>query len=312
MPKIMVALATYNGERYLAELLESLAKQTRKPEKIFAVDDASKDATVQILESFKGLPMELIRQGQNRGVTANFSTAIEAALRECSDEDFIALADQDDVWLPEKLEILEREIGNADLVFGDAEVIDGEGKVIAASWRQFANLEADLSLKERILARCNVSGCMSLCRVPLVKKALPFPPEAFVHDEWLSLLATLGNGVKSLKAKVIRYRIHSGNTIGVGEHNLCMSEILRRSTQKAKAFRSEPRLKLGPEDQKFLDRWLLHLEKTTTGFLNPGEFPWVFKNRHVLFKKGSAFKTAERVLFSCAGLKFAKIFFGKS
>lgn len=307
----MVALATYNGERYLGAMLDSLTRQTRKPDKIFAVDDASTDTTVQILEAFKKLPMAIIRQERNCGVTANFSTAIGDALAECTDEDFIALADQDDIWLPEKLEILEREIGGADIVFGDAEVIDANGNVTADSWRKLAGLEDNLPIRERILARCNVSGCMSLCRAPLMKKALPLPPRDFVHDEWIALLATLGHGVKALKTKVIRYRIHGGNSVGLRPKRT-MSETLQIDKRKAEILLSEPKLKFTAKDRKFLERWHKHLQKTERGLLNFGELPWTFKNRRILFKGLSAIKTAEAVLFSCVGLRFAKAFFKKS
>lgn len=311
MPKIMVAMATYNGARYLGEMLRSLARQTRKPEKVFVADDASKDSTVQILEAFKGLPIEVIRQSQNCGVTANFSTAIEAALRECSDEDFIALADQDDIWLPEKLEILEREIGGADLVFGDAEVIDAEGKLMAASWRRLAGLPTELSFKARLTSQTNVTGCMSLCRACMLKKALPIPPQTFLHDEWFGIFAANGAGVKAVPEQVIQYRLHDSNTIGL-RHKLTMSEVIKRNTRNSETLLAEPRLHLTEEERDFLKRYLLHLNRIERGFLLPGELPWAVKNRDDLFQRSNRLKRIRQILFQCAGLRFARIFFGKS
>lgn len=307
----MVALATYNGERYLGAMLDSLTRQTRKPDKIFAVDDASTDTTVQILEAFKKQPMAIIRQERNCGVTANFSTAIEAALAECTDEDFIALADQDDIWLPEKLEILEREIGGADLVFGDAEVIDANGNVTADSWRRLAGLPTELSFKARLTSQTNVTGCMSLCRVGMLKRALPIPPQTFLHDEWFGIFAANGAGVKATPKKVIQYRLHDSNTIGL-RHKLTMSEVIKRNTRNSETLLAEPRLNLTKEERDFLERYLRHLNRIERGFLLPGELLWAIKNKDDLFQKSNCLKRIRQILFQCAGFRFAKIFFGKS
>ena len=144
MGKIGIVMATYNGERYLPEMLDSLVAQKRPADFIVVVDDGSKDSTPEILKSYENrLPLQITILPQNMGHRAAFSKALELARPQLGEDDLIALADQDDIWLPQKFEILENAIETAepgknkpDLVFGDAEVVDSDGKTIGNSWRQ--------------------------------------------------------------------------------------------------------------------------------------------------------------------------------
>jgi glycosyltransferase involved in cell wall biosynthesis len=111
MAKIGIVLATYNGEKYLSQMLDSLVAQTRKADFIIAVDDGSKDNTPAILKSYQDrLPIKLTFLEKNSGHRAAFSKALELAQPQLCDNDLIALADQDDIWLPQKIETLEKEI----------------------------------------------------------------------------------------------------------------------------------------------------------------------------------------------------------
>ena len=153
MAKIGIVLATYNGEKYLTQMLDSLLAQTRPADFIVAVDDGSKDSTPEILKSYQDrLPLQISVSPQNMGHRSAFSKSLELARPQLGDDDLIALADQDDVWLPQKLEILEKAIETSDghskkpdLVFGDAQVIDGEGKIIGKSWREMDGIPENLS-----------------------------------------------------------------------------------------------------------------------------------------------------------------------
>ena len=123
MARIYVVLATYNGEKYLSKMLDSLMAQSRPADKIIAVDDGSKDRTPEILKSYQdALPLQITCLEKNSGHRAAFSRALEIAQPQLADDDLIALADQDDVWLPQKLDQLEKAIATtkASLAFGDA------------------------------------------------------------------------------------------------------------------------------------------------------------------------------------------------
>ena len=123
--KFSVAMCTYNGAAYLEEQLDSIARQIRLPDELVVCDDNSSDESLRILRSFaarSAFPVRLHSNESNLGSTKNF----EKAICLCSG-DVIALADQDDVWHPEKLAILEREFSSTPdvgLVFTDAEIVD--------------------------------------------------------------------------------------------------------------------------------------------------------------------------------------------
>src|SRR5262245_48111587 len=116
-----VAMCTYNGSRYLSAQLDSIGTQTRPPDELMICDDGSVDDTVQLIEKFADSAPFVVRlevNSANLGSTKNF----EKAIQRCKG-DLIALADQDDVWLPRKLELLEAEFQrspNVGLVFSDA------------------------------------------------------------------------------------------------------------------------------------------------------------------------------------------------
>src|SRR5215468_7332763 len=121
--KISVAICTYNGARFVREQLASIAAQTRPPDELIVCDDGSKDATVEIINSFaraSGFPVQLKINEARLGSTRNF----DQALGLCNGEG-IAFSDQDDVWLPQKLEMLEKHLmRGAALAFTDGEVVD--------------------------------------------------------------------------------------------------------------------------------------------------------------------------------------------
>ena len=142
--KIDILMATYNGEKYLKEQIESILNQTYKNIRLIISDDASKDSTPQILEEYrkKDSRIEIYLNKENRGVVKN----IEFLLEKVEDE-FYMLADQDDVWLPLKveksIETLKKQ--NADLVFGDLEVVDEKLETLYPSFGDFMLLNRKIN-----------------------------------------------------------------------------------------------------------------------------------------------------------------------
>jgi len=122
---ISFALATYNGSKYLKEQLDSFYNQTYKNFEVIVVDDVSTDDTVKILEQYKRkYGLIYFVNSTNLGVTKNFEKAISM----CSGE-YIALADQDDIWLPKKLEILHKNIGDSSLIYSNACIINENSEI---------------------------------------------------------------------------------------------------------------------------------------------------------------------------------------
>ncbi len=219
---VSVALGTHNGADYLEQQLRSVLSQTVLPSEIIISDDASADATVELARSvLRGSPVRLtvLENAVALGVTKNFEQAILA----CSGE-LVALCDQDDVWMPDRLEratALFASRPSLALVHGDAALVDAAGSDLGATLfealevgpTQLAAIHAGCAF-ELFLRRNLVTGATTMVRRTLAEKAAPFP-SAWVHDEWLAVVAATTAEVDVVEAPLIAYRQHGSNQIGV-------------------------------------------------------------------------------------------------
>lgn len=219
MGLVSIAMTTYNGEKFLREQLDSILSQTYTNLEIIICDDNSMDSTYTILREHAVLDsrIKLFQNDTNLGLVKNFEKALSL-----SNGDFIALADQDDIWLPEKIETLLNEIGNHDLVCSSFTLIDEEGKEIQRK-KSFIQELAKSFLKKEIKFSVEtmfytnfVTGCTALFRKSLLIKALPIPDGECYHDWWIATVALKQNGIKYLfDHQLIRYRQHSRNHTGI-------------------------------------------------------------------------------------------------
>ena len=294
-------------------MLESLVQQTKPADVIIAVDDGSKDSTCEILESYKDrLPLEITRFEKNQGHRAAFSAALEKARELLADDDLIFLADQDDIWASNKLEVMSQKIGANSMIFGDAVIINGEGDIIEKSWRKKAGIVEHLSQRALLTGYTNVTGCMVAFKAALLRTVLPIPQGIPVHDQWITLCATAENGYAPIADKVIYYRIHESNAIGEG--NKTWSEKLQTNLQWAKAVRNSGLYeKLSSENQRFLNKFIQFLEsRFDHAFLSPLWLLWIVRNaRNIYPQVTSAIQMIGRILFSFVGVSTAKKFFHK-
>ncbi len=216
---IDILLPTYNGEKYLKEQLDSILNQTYKNIRLIISDDCSKDSTPKILEEYRDKDdrIELYLQKENIGVVKG----IEFLLKKVK-SNYYMLADQDDVWLSMKveksIETLKRE--NADLVFGDLEVVDQDLKTIYPSFGDFMLLNRKInkyidSYKVNYLYNC-VTGCTVLSKKKFIEKILPIPTESkyLIHDHWIGLIVALNGKLAYMPEKYIKYRQHGNNQVG--------------------------------------------------------------------------------------------------
>ncbi len=222
-PRVSVALCTYNGARFLREQLDSIAAQTLPPIELIACDDASTDATVAILESFSAsasFPVRITQNDRTIGVTPNFAQAIAQTFG-----DYIALADQDDVWLPDKLQRLSTALASrpdAAFAFSDARLIDHQGGDLGGKSllaRRFTldsirrafdeHRELDLMLK-----RDFIYGTTLLFRAECRDLTLPIPA-SWSHDTWIAnILTLLGHRGVPVLDPLVRYRQHAVQASG--------------------------------------------------------------------------------------------------
>ena len=232
-----VALCTFQGERFLAEQLESIAAQTMPPAELILCDDGSTDATLDIAARFAAttpFPVRLSRNPANLGVAGNFSRAISL----CQGS-VVALADQDDVWVPTKLERLAAALDehpSAGAAFSDAELVDGSLRPLAG--RMFDVTRFTPARRRRfragralevLLARNVVCGATLVFRSSLRDLLLPIPTTG-LHDMWLSTLLAAVTEVVVVDEPLVRYRQHGGNQVGADAAGL-RSKLARRRTR---------------------------------------------------------------------------------
>lgn len=210
-PLISVALATYNGEAFLRQQLDSIYTQSYCNLEVIAVDDCSNDGTVDILREYsENYGLELYVNKTNLGFKKNF----EKVLSLCRG-DYVALADQDDIWLTDKLETLINEIKDYSLICSDASLVDEEGNIIANSMRRHSNVYVPQKHVFEFLVFDNyVTGCTTLIDAKILEKSLPIPETETYHDWWLALQATRYKGIKYIDKSLVHYRQHEKNQIG--------------------------------------------------------------------------------------------------
>lgn len=219
-PLISILLASYNPRLdWLEEQLCSLEKQTYPHLKLYFRDDCSSDVPFAEIESLvkrciTRFPVELAQNAQNIGSDKTFERLTNEA-----EGDYFAYCDQDDIWLPDKLRILEETIRRekAVLVCSDTYIIDQNGDKIANSITDIRKrhvFHSGEGLAPYLLVRNFVIGCTMLVKADIAKNAVPFV-EGYVHDQWIAAYAALHGIVYSLPQPLIRYRQHGNNQTGI-------------------------------------------------------------------------------------------------
>ncbi|MGH8117291.1 MAG: glycosyltransferase family 2 protein [Rhodanobacteraceae bacterium] len=225
-----IVLCTYNGASFLGVQWASLLAQSTPPDEIVVRDDASSDATLLLLEDLtcaaraRGVRVRLARNPRNVGYVANF----EAALRAASG-DVLFLCDQDDLWHTDKLATMVAEFQHRPmmrLLCSDARRVDESGASLRRSLFEVLKVSRDEVRRihagrgfEVLLRRSLATGATLALRRTLLSDALPFP-EGWVHDEWLAIVAAALGAFDCVEARLIDYRQHGSNQIGMPERDL--------------------------------------------------------------------------------------------
>ena len=229
--KLSIAMATYNGERFLTLQLRSLILQDRQPDELVVSDDSSSDATVTMLEqlctrtSFK---MTILRNENNLGYAGNFNRA----LTECTG-DLIFLADQDDWWFPEKMAQMARwaeEQPDVAIFACDAELTDL--KLVPSGRSKLGQIKA-LGMPKSAF----VMGCCLAIRREFLDLVLPIPAKALAHDTWVVELADRF-GLVERRGEILQYyRQHGQNTSDFSANTIAAIGPVRRATLWAKGLK---------------------------------------------------------------------------
>ena len=223
MYEVDILLATYNGEKYLSDQIDSLFEQTFEDWRLLVRDDGSSDDTVSIIRSLMlEYPDKVVfveDELGNVGPSRSF-----AALLSHSEAPYVAFCDQDDIWMKGKLgrqveAMLEVEASFGSnfpiLIHSDLTVVDESLELIADSFWQYQNINPEKMNALRVLLLENyVTGCTCLLNRKLIEAASPIPDAAIMHDWWIALVALLKGEVVEIEEASIRYRQHDANDTG--------------------------------------------------------------------------------------------------
>lgn len=207
--KISVALAAYKGEQYIAEQIQSILNELGENDELIISDDYPEGKTFGVIKEFIAEDKRIrYIEGPRKGVIKNFENALDA----CTG-DVIFLSDQDDVWLPGKVEAIMNEIENgADLVLHDASVTDAKLNITEPSY--FAIHGSNNSFVKNIIKNSFVGCCMAFTK-EVMNESLPFPRKLPMHDWWIALLAIKKRRkVVLLDKPFILWRRHGDNVTG--------------------------------------------------------------------------------------------------
>ncbi len=225
-PKVQILLATYNGEKFLREQLDSIVNQEYKLWDLLIHDDGSIDNTILILNEYKNnYPKKIRLLIDNKifsSASKNFFHLIENRSRKAN---LYCLCDQDDIWHKSKLKlIIERynTIGDNKpvLIHSDLSLIDSSGKLLKKSHNKLINYQKNLITKYTSLYYNPVPGCAMSINSALADK-LSYCKYMVMHDWWILLSAIYGNTtVLYIKSPLVKYRQHSGNVFGYKKFNI--------------------------------------------------------------------------------------------
>jgi rhamnosyltransferase len=222
---IFIALATYEGAAYLRPLIESIRRQSLADWTLLVRDDGSSDATPEILRQVAAEDRRIVlcEDGLGRlGVAGNFGALMQEAFERGAE--YLAFADQDDVWQPDKLEKQLQRMKHeetaagrrlAHLVYSDLAVVDEQMRPVHPSLLGYSRLGPVEGRPLRaLLGRSCVLGCACTINRPLLEFALPLPPTVAGHDWWVALCAAALGKISYVAEPTLWYRRHGKNSSG--------------------------------------------------------------------------------------------------
>lgn len=220
---LSILLATYNGELYLREQLDSLFSQTFINWNLCIMDDGSTDSTLEIVSDYmtRFTNIYLFKdETKKQGAKETFFYLLNKV-----NSDYYMFCDQDDIWLPDKIEktlqkmfFLEDEnSGSPILINTDLIIVNKRLEVIESSLWNYSKINPHLLVQFKYLAVCNfVTGCTMMINQKVKNIVFPIPEETLMHDAWIALKVINDNGIIGyINEGTILYRLHGNNVVGI-------------------------------------------------------------------------------------------------
>lgn len=235
---VAIILSVHNGQAYLAPQLDSILGQTWKDFTLYIRDDGSKDNSPAILQEYarKDSRIRLIKTpGGNLGLTPSLKILLQAARAQ-----IIFFADQDDHWLPHKIQTMISSVPeslNTEpwVAFSDLEVTDSQLNTVYPSFWSLAKINPEKTSFRHIVRRNCVTGCASAINHSLREILLQMPDKA-LHDWWMAIMAAIYGHLIPVSQPLVRYRQHEANTIGANMSGLSRVWEFWREPARAEVY----------------------------------------------------------------------------
>ena len=263
---ISILLASYNGEKYIAEQIDSLICQTYQDFKLFISDDCSTDATFQIAKEYAKKHPAKIFAVQNEENSGSAKHNFMRMMIERKD-DYMMLCDQDDVWLPGKIESTLAKMKDMEALFGshtpilvhtDLRVVNDKLETISPSYKAAMNANFKKTKLRNQVIQNTLAGCTAMYNRTLADLVTETPEFMVMHDWWLNITASAFGKIVALDEQTVLYRQHGGNEIGANEINSIKGKARksRQGNEIRKALKDTY-----PQAQSFLDTYSDKLTK---------------------------------------------------
>lgn len=260
---VSIVMCVYNGESYLRQQIDSILSQTYSDIELLILDDCSTDSSASIIKGYleRDQRVRLIQNEFNLGFNKNFEKGFEISRGE-----LIAISDQDDVWLSNKISQLVENINDNILIYSNSSLIDESGNPISGKLDTKIHHVDNPGFKS-FLDDNFITGHTALFKRELLKYALPFPEDVFFYDWWLGFTAAYVGRVKYLDQVLTEYRIHSLSVCqkldSLNDKKLIWAALKRKQIE---AFMHASFLKL--PDSLFIKKFIKKTDEANTNFIS--------------------------------------------
>jgi len=289
---IGILMATYNGEKFIKEQLDSILNQTYENWKLIIHDDGSTDLTVDIVKKYaKKHPDRIIFIDDGikcRGAKENFAHLIRIA-KEQFNFNYIMFSDQDDIWLPEKIKItLDKMIAAENkyknkpiLVHTDLYIYENVETSKYKKFMEYQNLNSSFDTINRLIVQNIVTGCTVMINKLSVEKIKKIPKEAIMHDWWIAIVISSFGKIVFLDNATILYRQHENNIVGVKQKNLSfyIKKIVSRNSFECNSLQMKKFLNIYKESLNKNDKKIIEvfISLQSYSYLKARYLMWKYK-----------------------------------
>jgi glycosyltransferase involved in cell wall biosynthesis len=271
---VSVALAAFNGEKYIARQIDSIHRQSVPVQEIIVCDDGSTDSTRDIVRRLqKRIPtIRLLTNKQNLGLNKNF----EFAIRQCTGQ-LIALSDQDNIWVTQKIEKMIAHMHDHLLVYSDSLVVDEAEKPVQRLTESKKYRFTDGRSPKAFFFYNSIFGHNMLFKRELTEHILPFPPSGINYDGWIAFVASCIGSIGYIDEPLVHYRLHPGNLTHPASSEKTPSTGTTPKWQRRRQYNARliERLKIfatferiEPSERRFLVEFIRELERLEHSYFN--------------------------------------------